>query len=131
MVITRREFGAIAGGVIASFVFGAGCRRGSEPQEANDGRLTARPCADVETSAKRESALGLDTTRDAILQLPTKITAPLPLLVLFHGAGGSAKGVLGRMGSSPDEAGVAVLAPDSRDFSWDAILHSFGPDVTF
>jgi len=131
MVITRREFGAIAGGVIASFAFGGGCRRGSEPQETNGGRLTARPRTDVETSAQGESALGLDPTRDAILQLPTKITAPLPLLVLFHGAGGSAKGVLGRLGSSPDEAGVAVLAPDSRDFSWDAIRHGFGPDVTF
>jgi predicted esterase len=39
--------------------------------------------------------------------------------------------VLGRLGSAPDEAGVAVLAPASRDFSWDAIRESFGPDVSF
>jgi predicted esterase len=59
------------------------------------------------------------------------ITGPLPLLVLFHGAGGSAEGVLGRLGSAPDEAGVALLAPASRGFTWDAIRNSFGPDVTF
>ncbi len=131
-VITRREFSAIAGDVLASFAFCGACRRGNAPRETNDGRLTARPRTDVETSAKRESALGLDPTRDAILQLPEKITdGPLPLLVLLHGAGGSAEGVLGRLGSAPDEAGVAVLVPASRDFSWDAIRNSFGPDVTF
>jgi phospholipase/carboxylesterase len=76
--------------------------------------------------------LGLDHERDAILQLPAKATgAPLPLFVLLHGAGGSAEGVLGRLGSAPDEAGVAVLAPDSRGSSWDAIRYSFGADVTF
>ena len=39
--------------------------------------------------------------------------------------------MLHRLGSAPDEAGVAVLAPDSRAASWDAIRHSFGPDVAF
>ena len=131
-MITRRYFGAIAGGTLASFVLGGACHRVSEPREGDDGRLTARPRGDVETSAKGERALGLDPARDAILQVPTKATsAPLPLFVLFHGAGGSAEGVLGRLGSAPDEAGVAVLAPDSRDSSWDAIRYSFGPDVTF
>jgi phospholipase/carboxylesterase len=130
-VITRRHFGAIAGGALASFAFGS-CHRGSAPRETNDGRLTARPRADVETSAKGESALGLDPTRDAILRLPTKITGgPLPLLVLFHGAGQTAEWMLGCLGSAPDDAGVAALAPQSRDFSWDAIRDSFGPDVTF
>src|SRR5882724_12376284 len=100
-VITRRRFSAIAGGVIASFAFDDGCRRRSEPQKANDGRLTARPRTDVGTSAKGETALRLDRTRDAILRLPKQITGgPLPLLVLLHGAGGSAEGVLGRLGSA-------------------------------
>ena len=39
--------------------------------------------------------------------------------------------MLRRLGSAPDEAGVVVLAPDSRDSSWDAVRDSFGPDVTF
>jgi predicted esterase len=53
------------------------------------------------------------------------------LLVLLHGAGGSGEGVLRRLGSAADEAGLAVLAPDSRDASWDAIRGRFGRDVVF
>jgi phospholipase/carboxylesterase len=131
-VITRRQFGAIAGSTLASLALGGACHHESEPREADDGRLTARPRSNVETSANGESALGLERKRDAILHLPTKATStPLPLFVLFHGAGESAEGVLEHLGSAPDEAGVAVLAPDSRGFTWDAIRGSFGRDVTF
>ena len=127
---TRRRFGVMA--AFAAFAFGDACRLESQPSQANDGRLTARPRASVTTSTSRERALGLDRGRDAILQLPTDATsAPLPLFVLFHGAGGSGEGVLRRIGRSADDAGVAVLAPDSRDSSWDAIRDRFGRDVTF
>jgi predicted esterase len=147
MQINRRRFGAIAGGTLASF-FGGACRGGegslvavvgrrfsgagaAGADEANDGRLAARPRANVSTSAKGER-LGLGSARDAILRLPaTAPAAPLPLLVLLHGAGGSAEGILRRLGTAAAEAGVAVLAPDSRDSSWDAIRGGFGPDVTF
>jgi len=84
-VITRRRFGVIAGSTLVSIALGSGCRREIELQETSDGRLTARPSANVETSAKGASALGLDNkgngARDAILQLPTKATSgPLPLV---------------------------------------------------
>jgi predicted esterase len=36
-----------------------------------------------------------------------------------------------RLGTPANEAGVAVLAPDSRDSTWDAIRWDFGPDVAF
>ncbi len=35
------------------------------------------------------------------------------------------------LGTAPEAAGVAVLAPNSRDNTWDAIGGSFGPDVKF
>ena len=35
------------------------------------------------------------------------------------------------LGSAPEEAGVAVLAPNSRQTTWDAIAGSFGEDVEF
>jgi len=35
------------------------------------------------------------------------------------------------LGSAHEEAGVAVLAPNSREQTWDAITDSFGPDVEF
>ena len=133
MHITRRHFGAITGGALASFAFGIACRRrGSGSDISNDGRLTARPRVNVKTSASGELALGLDRERDAILRLPKAATsAPHPLMVLFHGAGQSAEDMLRYLGSASEEAGVAVLFPNSRDTTWDAISDSFGPDVTF
>jgi phospholipase/carboxylesterase len=132
MQMTRRSFGAVAGGAFASFAFGGACHRDSEPLDASDGRLAARPRANVTTSAHGRQALGLDRTRDAILQLPTKESgSPLPLVVLLRGAGGSGEGILRRLGQAADEAGVAVLAPDSRDSTWDAIRDGFGRDVAF
>jgi phospholipase/carboxylesterase len=132
MQITRRRFGAIAGSAFTSFALAEACAVESEPSAANDGRLTARPRAHVTTSARTERALGLDRKRDAILQLPTRSASDaLPLLVMLHGAGGSGEGVLRRVAAAADEAGVAVLAPDSRDSTWDAIREGFGRDVSF
>jgi predicted esterase len=85
-------------------------------------------------SAKAEGthALGLERGRDAILQLPgNAASAALPLLVLLHGASGSGEGVLRRIGPAARDAGVAVLAPDSRESTWDGIRDGFGPDIAF
>ena len=130
--ITRRRFAATIGGTLASFALGNACRPANEPRQADDGRLIARPRASVQTSASGERELGLDSRRDAILHLPPRPSRePLPLAVLFHGAGQNAESVLRRLGPASDEAGVAVLAPNSRDSSWDAIRGTFGRDVSF
>jgi phospholipase/carboxylesterase len=130
--ITRRHFGATIGGALASFALDGACRRASEPRQADDGRLTARPRANIQPSARGERALGLDSRRDAILHLPpTPGRDPYPLLVLFHGAGQNPESVLRHLGAASDEVGVAVLAPYSRDSSWDAIRGTFGRDVSF
>lgn len=55
----------------------------------------------------------------------------MPLVVLFHGAGGRAERMLDRLGAAPSDAGVAVLSLDSRDATWDAIRGGLGPDVAF
>ena len=74
--------------------------------------------------------LGLDSARDAILQMPkSEPNSNFPLLVFLHGAGQSADEMFDYLGTAPEEAGVAVLAPNSRDNTWDAIGGSFGPDV--
>lgn len=131
-MITRRRFGTLAGGALASLTLGAACHHENETLETNDGRLSARPRTTASKAVPGENALGLDPKRDAILRIPKKpVAGPLPLLVLLHGAGGRAEAVLRRFGSAPDEAGVAVLAVDSRDQSWDAIRRNFGADVTF
>jgi phospholipase/carboxylesterase len=134
--VTRRRFCGSAGRVLTAIAFAGACHR-KEPQEepasppATDGRIGARPRASTKTSSTT-GPLGLSRERDAILQLPSQpIAVPLPLLVLLHGAGGSASGVLRRLGTAADEAGVAVLAPDSREQTWDALHGGIGPDVRF
>lgn len=130
-MIIRRRFVASATLVLGAFIFGA-CRSEDQPVETNDGRLAARPGT---TSAKPSPGLrnlGLDAARDAILLIPKKVgDGPIPLLVLLHGAGGRAEAVLTRLGSAPEETGVAVLAVNSRYHTWDAVGHDFGPDVSF
>jgi phospholipase/carboxylesterase len=131
---TRRQFAALAGTTFASFAFGNACSLDTElaRAQANDGRLTARPRSEIATSTEKRRALGLGSGRDGILQLPTTTSqAPFPLLVLLHGAGGNGEGMLRRLGAAADEAGVAVLAPDSRDATWDAVRAGFGRDVMF
>ena len=74
--------------------------------------------------------LGLESERDAVLVLPkTASSSPLPLLVMLHGATQSAEDMFWYLGSTHEEAGVAVLAPNSRDTTWDAIGGDFGPDI--
>ena len=79
------------------------------------------------------TALGLDSERDAILLTPeSEPNANFPLLVFLHGAGQSAEEMFDDyLGTAPQDAGVAVLAPNSRAHTWDAIRGSFGPDVKF
>ena len=129
--MTRRRFSFVAGGALASLVLNGACR-GTEAGPAEQGRITARPRRGSKTTAAGTHALGLGGSRDAILQLPSAVAAaPLPLLVLLHGAGGSGAGILRRLGAAASDAGIAVLAPDSRESSWDAIRGTFGPDVEF
>ena len=98
----------------------------------NNGRLFVRPHTPTGPRSTGQVMLGLDRERDAILQLPkTAADSPLPLLVMLHGAGQSADDMFWYLGTAHEEAGVAVLAPNSRDHSWDAIRDDFGPDVDF
>jgi len=101
------------------------------------GRLAVRPQENVKTSATGQIMLGLDQERDAVLQLPQSAgQSPLPLFVMLHGATQTAEDMLGYLGSTYEDAGVAVLAPNSRDTTWDAIGNAafgggFGVDVEF
>jgi phospholipase/carboxylesterase len=130
--LNRREFGAIAGTVLGSVVLGGGCRLAGEAAAANEGRLTARPKRTATMPASGTQPLGLDRARDAILHIPSNPSvSALPLLVLLHGAGGAGERLVRRFVPLADAAGIALLAPDSRGSTWDAIGGSFGRDVSF
>jgi len=143
--INRRDFCTLAGGAVASLTLSTACRR-SWANLPNDGRFKARPKSGStvppvnqpipsplgSSTVGRQTYLGLDRDRDAILYLPKSANnAPLPLLVFLHGATQNADDMFWYLDSAPDETGVAILAPNARDTTWDAITDSFGPDVQF
>jgi predicted esterase len=133
--ISRREFALLAGGAIGSLAFGQACRVESEARTGTTdtlGRLSARPRPKTKTTASGEQPLGLGALRDGLLRLPPKVTdTPMPLLVLLHGASSTGDRILRRLGTAADDAGIAVLSPDSRGSTWDAIRSTFGPDVDY
>jgi predicted esterase len=142
---SRRSFCTLAGSAVASLALGTACRR-SWANLPSDGRFKARPQSGADephadhttpsplgsSSVGNQIYLGLDRDRDAILQLPRSgRNTPLPLLLFLHGATQSAEDMFWYLDSAPDEAGVAILAPNARDTTWDAITDTFGPDVQF
>lgn len=54
---------------------------------------------------------------------------PSPLVVALHGAGGMARDVLARIRPLADATGAVLLAPASREYTWDVIVGGYGPDV--
>jgi phospholipase/carboxylesterase len=131
-IITRRQFGITAGLTLASFACGQGCAN-AQPRAAQSARLTARPRPDVPASLA-SGPLGLGRgERDGVLQIPPSAStaAAVPLLVFLHGATQNGAGMLRRIGAAAEALGIAVLAPDSRNGTWDAIRGSFGEDVAF
>ena len=129
--VSRRRFTAAGGSAFLSLWFG-GASGAIGAAQASDGRLTAKPRPDTGASLA-SGALGLGRgARDGVIQVPsTERAGPLPLLVFLHGATQNGAGILRRIGTAADALGIAVLAPDSRGRTWDAIGGGFGDDVTF
>ncbi len=67
--------------------------------------------------------------RAAQLVVPAATTGPAPLLVFFHGAGGSAAGSLPGVRPLVEQRSVAVLLPSSAGSTWDLVTGRPGPDV--
>ena len=130
---TRRRFGAAAGCTFVSVALGDACAVFTTATETHDPRLTARPRPDIRTSLEN-GPLGLSAReRDALIRIPS---APARRPRCHCSSSSTARRRTGRAcyaGSGPaaDQAGVVVLAPDSRGTTWDAIRGSFGEDVVF
>ncbi|HEY4318020.1 MAG TPA: esterase [Herbaspirillum sp.] len=75
--------------------------------------------------------LGIADERDAILYVPPQLdlSAPVPLLVMFHGAGGFPEKVLPFLEEHADRHRFLLLAPHSTFATWDIVIGGNGPDV--
>jgi phospholipase/carboxylesterase len=145
VALTRRRFFDLgfAMGITAAATQAIACASAqttpSADREQARGRLKARPQPSTSpqrpVAAAGERALGLGQGRDGLLYIPRDLPAsgPVPLVLMLHGAHGSAKGITNRVGvqALADEFKTIVLTPDSRDQTWDVTHGGFGPDVAF
>lgn len=77
------------------------------------------------------AALGLDRDRDALVRCPPDDGMAAPLVVLLHGAGGTAGQAMALAADRAEASGMVLLAPQSRRATWDVIAGGWGPDVRF
>ncbi|MBW3614604.1 MAG: hypothetical protein KY439_04740 [Actinobacteria bacterium] len=106
---------------------------GAGRDAARRGRLQARPSTPAGQAPVGLQPLGLERDRGGLVFVPSRhrVDEPLPVVVMLHGAGGNAMGGLGPFLDRAEEAGVILLAPDSRGRTWDVLLGGYGPDVAF
>jgi len=97
------------------------------------GRLSARPGTPTASIAPGEHPLSLSDRRDGLLYVPASYdpAKPAPLVLMLHGATGSARGALRPFRELADDAGLVLLAPESRGTTWDAVRGDYGPDIAF
>jgi phospholipase/carboxylesterase len=74
--------------------------------------------------------LALFDVRDTVLIVPDGIdaTQPVPLMVLFHGGGGSAEKILPVMQAHAETNKFLLLIPQSLMPTWDIVIAGNGPD---
>jgi phospholipase/carboxylesterase len=101
--------------------------------EALLGRLSFRPGAapDKNPLPAGRHQLGIAEERDAVLVVPEKLPRdrPAPLLLMFHGAGGSADKVLPFLIEHAQQRGFLLLLPQSQFPTWDLVIGGNGPDL--
>jgi predicted esterase len=73
--------------------------------------------------------LGPSDGPEALLAVPPAEPGPRPLLIFFHGAGGTAQQSVAAAAERAAEQGVLLLAPTSGASTWDLIAGDLGRDV--
>ena len=95
-----------------------------------DGRLTARPRSPGTTGPTGVTQVGT-SRRPALLAVPSAYSPgrPAPLVVMLHGASGTARHGLDLLLPWVERDGILLLAPASEESTWDVIVDELGPDV--
>jgi phospholipase/carboxylesterase len=141
--LDRRTFMTTACAALSALALGCFVSRGGESVRRDGrslerlharGRLDTRPAAPTDPGAGFGTVpLGLGKGRDGVVHVPAgyRPERPSPLVVMLHGAGGSARRELLHLLDLADAYGLLLLAVDSRARTWDALLGGFGPDPAF
>jgi phospholipase/carboxylesterase len=130
MVLSRRSFV----GLIAAGVGSLACGQALDPRPGGgSARLTARPGNPTGSVVPGLNPLGLEPARDGLLYVPASYVAgtPMPFLLSFHGAGGTAQGPIALMSPYAESHGFLILSVDSSGITWDAITFKYSYDVPF
>jgi phospholipase/carboxylesterase len=100
---------------------------------ASRAHLHARPGPPTGDAPVGLQALGLDAERDGLLYVPTgyRVDRPAPLVLTLHGAGGTAQHGLAPLLDLANQFGFILVAPGSREETWDVIVRDYGPDIHF
>ena len=133
-----------AGGAASALVLGCASGRLADDPPPSDpraldrgharGRLASRPRPlSGAAGTPGLEPLGLGSERDGVVYAPAgyRPERPAPLVVMLHGAAGSARRGLPRLQRLADEHGLLLLAVDARASTWDALIGGFGPDAAF
>ena len=98
---------------------------------AAEGHLLARPAVVRTTGERGLRKLKLDARRDTLLYVPPGYTheRPAPLALMLHGAGGDAHHGLSLLQTLAERLGIILVAPASRQATWDVIADRYGEDV--
>ena len=141
--LDRRSFLTLAGTAASALALGCAGNGGSATPAGDSaaagsayarGRLLSRPVAPPRPpGGPGLEPLGLGSERDGVVYAPAgyRPDRPAPLVVMLHGAGGSARRGLPRLRALADAHGLLLLAVDSRAATWEAIAERFAPDTAF
>lgn len=95
------------------------------------GRLSARPEVALTASIRRgRHTVPIRGGPRPVIYVPPglRLSEPVPLVVMAHGAGGGPKGSVDRIDEAVGDRAL-ILAPAAADVTWDMISGRYGPDV--